>query len=439
MTPIGSSVSVDKEQLFTALSRIFPGLSQYETGLFLSEQLQLFEDRVIDGVTVGEINEINARLASAVTRGGGGIIWPNGAEFVVSSLNDDRSFDRFFDDRSIEGQGEHALTYRISKPSKEFTAFLLCSLSDDEAVRTSSRWALIRHRARMIRNGRGPRRVLEELRDGSLLDLVGDLLGISTLRVESPKVRSDFEVLANSFLFHVAYNMDIAARLGNVADLFFRGSRIQRVRRVNPDVFDAPRQTYNTDLVHHYLVGVAAEIPLLQYLSYYHIAEHYFEKVFNDDLVEQVQKAITDPSFSVRRAKDVQGIVKVVNKAQRQVKEEGGVNELRALQLVIEKFVDLGRLADDLDAYDGTLVQHYKQYGVPFAEAGKVDLRLPDVDDAKVALAKRIYKIRNALVHAKEGTLPRYAPFAHDEELAKEIPLIRFAAEQVIIAHGRIT
>jgi hypothetical protein len=41
-------------------------------------------------------------------------------------------------------------------------------------------------------------------------------------------------------------------------------------------------------------------------------------------------------------------------------------------------------------------------------------------------------------VHAKEGELPKYAPFAHDEELAREIPLMRFTAEQIVIAHGRV-
>ncbi len=269
-----------------------------------------------------------------------------------------------------------------------------------------------------------------------MLDVVGDILYTTTLRVESAKSGVDYENLANAFLFHAAYNMDLAARIG--PDSLFEARSIQKVRRTSKESFDPPRQTYGSDLVHHYLMGVAAEIPLLAYLSYYHIAEHYFEKVFNDDLVEQVRKGITDPSFSARRAKDIQTIIRTVNKAQRQVKEEGGVNEQRALQLVIDRFVDVGRLISDLDAYDANLVAYYKSNEVPFAGASKLDLTVADEEVMRASLSKRIYKVRNALVHAKEGDLPKYAPYAHDAELSKEIPLMRFTSEQIIIAHGKV-
>ncbi|MHB0890612.1 hypothetical protein [Streptomyces sundarbansensis] len=183
-------------------------------------------------------------------------------------------------------------------------------------------------------------------------------------------------------------------------------------------------------------MGVAAEIPLLEYLAYYHIAEHFFEKVFNEDLVRQVRSGITDPSFSARRTKDIQSIIRVVDKVQRQVKREGGVNELRSLQLVLDRFLDMPRLVADLDAHDATLADHYANNGVPFAGAGKVDIRGNDEDVIRGAVARRIYKVRNALVHAKEGEFPKYALYAHDEELGREIPLIRFIAEQIVIAQG---
>ncbi|PJN02507.1 hypothetical protein CG740_15920 [Streptomyces sp. CB01201] len=255
------------------------------------------------------------------------------------------------------------------------------------------------------------------------------------MRISSTKVRSDFEKLANSFLFHAAYNTDMAARIG--LDPVFRAQAIQRVRRTQFDALEAPRKTYETDLVHHYLMGVAAEIPLLEYLAYYHIAEHYFVEVFNEDLVKQVRSSITDPSFSTRRDKDIQSIIRIVNKAQRQVKDEGGVNEQRSLKLVLDRFVNLDRLATDLDAYDASLVDYYAQSDAPFAGASKAAIRGADEEVARNAIAKRIYKVRNALVHAKEGELPKYAPFAHDDELAREIPLMRFAAEQIVIAQGR--
>lgn len=270
----------------------------------------------------------------------------------------------------------------------------------------------------------------------SLFEALGESLRVTTLRITSNKSRSDFELLANSFLFHAAYNIDAAARIG--LDSMFRAQAIQRVRRTQTGFLDAPRQTYDADLVHHYLMGVAAEIPLLEYLAYYHIAEHFFDKIFNEDLVNQIRSGITDPSFSARRNKDIQSIIRIVTKAQRQVRDEGGVNEQRALQLVLDRFVNVSRLAADLDAYDATLVDYYANNDVPFAGASKAAIRGRDEEAARGAIAKRIYKVRNALVHAKEGELPKYAPFAHDEELAREIPLMRFTAEQIIIAQGKV-
>jgi hypothetical protein len=270
----------------------------------------------------------------------------------------------------------------------------------------------------------------------SLFDVFGEVSHVTTLRIISTKPRSDFETLANSFLFHAAYNTDAAARIG--LDPVFRSQAIQRVRRTQTGSLDAPRQTYDADLVHHYLMGVAAEIPLLEYLAYYHIAEHFFDKIFNEDLVNQVRSGITDPSFSARRNKDIQSVIRIVNKAQRQVRDEGGVNEQRALQLVLDRFVSVNRLATDLDAYDANLVSYYANNDVPFAGASKAPIRGNDEVAARSAIAKRIYKVRNALVHAKEGELPKYAPFAHDEDLAREIPLMRFTAEQIVIAQGHV-
>lgn len=279
----------------------------------------------------------------------------------------------------------------------------------------------------------GPNRQPPET--ASLFDVVAEGFRATTLRITAAKARSDFEALANSFLFHAAYNTDAAARIG--LEPWFRQGAIQRIRRSQTDTLDAPRQTYNVDLVHHYLMGVAAEIPLLEYLAYYHVAEHFFEEVFTEDLVNQVRSGITDPSFSARRDKDVKSIIRIVTKVQRQVKDEGRVNEQQALRLVLDRFVNVSRLAADLDAYDSALVDYYTNNAVPFAGASKVDIRGKDEDVARKKIANRIYRVRNALVHAKEGELPKYAPFAHDEELAREIPLMRFTAEQIIIAQGK--
>jgi hypothetical protein len=436
MTTSPPAHAADRQSLLNGIRLIFPDAEEIPSGIIIPGGLRI-ADRTIDRIDTNVIDEVLSSLNGCVSSNASSVHWTEKAEFTIIPLNDHGFFDRILEDKQIEEHGETGTTYRVGRPSREFITHLLCSLAQKSEAPKSARLAIIRRRAKNIRGATNVRyRSLERVEGDSLLDVIAELVMTTTLQISAKKPRADFDTLANAFLFHAAYNLDAAARLGS--DPTFDPPRIQRVRRKSEGGFDAPRQSYNTDLIHHYLMGVAAEIPLLEYLSYYHIAEHFFEKVFNDELVEQVRKGITDPSFSVRRAKDIQAIIKTINNAQRQVREEGGVNEQRALELVIEKFVDIDRLINDLNAWDSTVVQHYKSSGVPFADAPKVDLLASDKADSKKALAKRIYKVRNSLVHAKEGALPKYAPFAHDAELSQEIPLMRFAAEQVIIAHGKV-
>ncbi|MBT1101800.1 hypothetical protein [Streptomyces sp. Tu10] len=427
-----NSPAVNRDALLNGLRLIVRRLSTVEEGFAVPIPGYGQKDDSIAVLSESEIETTIQNLKALKSNTENSFFWLNKAEFTLVPLNPHGLFERYLDGVDFTGQGDNPVTYTVGSPSKEVTAYLLCLISEKPDIVKQPRWTMLRNRIRKV-----ALRVGGEI-DGqaSLLDLVAEAFYTVTLKIESTQGGLDYENLANSFLFHTAYNMDLAARIG--PDPLFAPSRIQGARRPSCAEFDPPRQTYGSDLVQHYLMGVAAEIPLLEYLSFYHIAEHYFEKVFNDDLIEQVRKGITDPSFSVRRAKDIQAIIRTVNKAQRQVKEEGGVNEQRALHLALERFVDIGRLVTDLDNYDANLVSHYRENGVPFAGASKLDLTLADEEAVRSSMAKRIYKVRNALVHAKDGDLPKYAPFAHDDELSKEIPLMRFTSEQIIIAHGKV-
>lgn len=430
-----SPTILNRDSVLEGLKWVFRDGKNTGSEFILAQPAHLAGGRTVDRITWAEIDSVVTKLQQAKLRTESSFQWSNVAEFSLIPLSENGAFERFLEEKEFEGQGDNPSSFIIGSASPEFAAYLLCLIVQYPDTHKTSRWVMLRHRVRAyIREGVESRRV-HRLTGDTLLDVVAEFLWVTTLRIESTKETSDFEALANAFLFQAAYNADAVARIG--LDPMFGPRSIQRARRTQSESFDAPRQVYESDLVHHYLMGVAAEIPLLEYLAYYHIAEHFFEKVFNDDLVKQVREGIVDPAFSARRAKDIQGIVKIVTKAQRQVREGGGVNEQRALQLVLDRFVKIPRLISDLEAYDSTLVDYYGTHDVPFAGASKVELRMADEEAVKSAAARRIYKVRNSLVHAKEGEHPRYAPFAHDGELSREIPLMRFAAEQVIIAHGK--
>ena len=53
-------------------------------------------------------------------------------------------------------------------------------------------------------------------------------------------------------------------------------------------------------------------------------------------------------------------------------------------------------------------------------------------------MKKRIYGVRNALVHSKEGNSVKYTPIKDDLHIKEELPLIKFLAEQIIINSATI-
>jgi hypothetical protein len=258
-----------------------------------------------------------------------------------------------------------------------------------------------------------------------------------TLKIHSPSPhpQSFWQPRVTALLFHYGYNRDQAIMPDSNLERLVQPSRIRGVRRSALDELDAPQRFYIADLVHHYRLGVSAESPMLEYLSYYHIAEHWFENVYHDDLVKRVQDLLTDPGFSYRRKNDVRSLIKNVTKAV-QVRDEELImsSEQSALQLTLERHVNTNDLRNDINNYDSELVAYYAKNRVRFADADMVDFSQNDETKIVKSLTRRVYKTRNALVHSKEGGKERFTPFIDDNELYMEIPLMRFIAERIIIA-----
>ena len=168
-------------------------------------------------------------------------------------------------------------------------------------------------------------------------------------------------------------------------------------------------------------------------MSFYHILEHFFEKIYNEDLIKSVQDKLTAPSFSYKRPKDLNALVKTVQDKLRYKNEEFQINEPEALRLVLDKFIlDFQEIKDEIGTYDSNLLDYYKTEEVSFSLANRVNFD----EDRQVILKnlrERIYKTRNSIVHSKDTDKTKYLPFKHDRELSKEIILMRIIAEKIVI------
>jgi hypothetical protein len=367
------------------------------------------------------------------------------SEFEETALYDDHSYEilvrqenlarftplsmRFREGSLVKRDDENKITYTISKPTDEYLLFLIYKLSKIAPLKYSFDNYLFRS-ARTRSRERIEISVFELLKSSSSRYL--------TLKIESERNKSvnDFIKFSNAFFFQVSYNLDLAIMPQRFLSDFVRTSRIEQLRRTSIDELEAPKRFYPRDLIYHYQLAVASDSPPLEYLSYYHVAEHFFDAAFNDDLIERVKDKITQPDFSYKRKKDIKGVIDLIGKSLKFRGENVVFSEQEALRLTFEKHIDTNVLLEKVKEYDANLIEFYRSNQVPFSDGDTVNLESGDSAQIISLLAKRIYKTRNAIVHSKDGDKVRYIPFEHDKLLVMEVPLARFIAELIILKNS---
>jgi hypothetical protein len=398
----------------------------------------LGHDEVGFEITEERLNELFKLLSSMNEIDDSTIVNINTYEILVS---DESALPRL---REMGGDGitlrdeENKLTYTLSKPSDSYLIFLLYKLSKIAPIRFSLDPIFLRQRVRRRANfGNGEGEAFDKNVLNALKLLSPRLL---TLRIESEKQKqtSEFVKYANSFFFQLSYNLDIPIVPQRYLDELVRRGRITRVRRSKLEEMEAPKRIYLPDLVYHYQLAVASDSPPLEYLSYYHILEYFFEAVFNDDLIQKVTKTITEPDFSYKRKKDIKKLIDEIGKSLKYRSENMTFSEIEALKLTLERFVRPNDLGEKIRNYDESLVDYFKTNQVAFSAGDTFDIENGDSGKIFRQIAARIYKTRNAIVHSKESEKSRYIPFEHDKLIVKEVPLLRFIAELVIIESSTI-
>jgi len=325
----------------------------------------------------------------------------------------------------------NGLEYILNSPSNEYLLFFIQNLFDLSQNEGLGRLPLMLHRLRNRMTHRN-----QETENIELFDLLKQIIPrFQTLQIISNNDKSikDFESHSSSFLFTLGFNTDLSFLPTNITDDFKRAVRIGRIRRARIEDIEAPKRKYQQDLILYYQKGISSESADLQFLSFYHILEHFFEKIYNDDLVRTIYDKLTAPSFSYKRSKDLVSLVNVIQDKLKYKNEEFQINEPEALRLVLDKFIeDFDELKNNIKIYDEVLLNYYKSNEVSFSKGNRVNF-----DEERSVILKnlreRIYKTRNSIVHSKDTDKIKYLPFKHDKELEKEIILMRIIAENIII------
>lgn len=233
--------------------------------------------------------------------------------------------------------------------------------------------------------------------------------------------------LAKSFIFNISLlqnrNFYIVENVQNLS--YDLKPNIRRNPRNNIDI---PYRKYIDEVVQYYIDGNAARVPKIKFLSFYNVLEFYFDKVYLDDKCKKIQNIITNPKFNHNNLSHYKKILEVFDIKKAKNLEKTNITEFDSLKLLIAKYIDLNEFRNFLNEYRYYIENDaYKINDTKFS--------LSDSDENLISkISKRIYQIRNALVHSKDTENVRYVPRKDDAYIYNEIELIKYLAEEIIIA-----
>lgn len=260
-------------------------------------------------------------------------------------------------------------------------------------------------------------------------------------------IKSDIlEKYAESFLFNIVYNTNDAFIIAKSVSNIIGPSVAYKKNNNKTDKITPPKLLYKKYLIEQYTLAEFTLDTMLEFISYYHIMEYFFEDVYKENLRKNLKNILIQPDFSATNDEDLNKIIKLFgNKGS----DCSPGNEKDGLKLVLKNYVKINNLVDKLNVYKYDYIDYYKKYDVSFAKGPKVDLmsyeasvNKKEEDEVKNTIfnniAKRIYATRNSIVHGKSNELRNkersiYRHFKNEEELAKEIPLMKAIAEEIII------
>lgn len=206
----------------------------------------------------------------------------------------------------------------------------------------------------------------------------------------------------------------------------------RRARGPSPEL-TFPRYEYDTAPVSLYWYARSAiGMPLLQFLAYYQVVEYYFPTYSQADARRRIRSVLKDPAFRGDKDADLGRLLSAIH-----VSRSGAFGDERAqLRSTLIECVDADALRQFIAA------DAPRSDFLSSKTKGLCDHKIPvasSTADLRNDVAERIYEIRCKIVHtktdAKNSELELLLPFSREaEQLTHDIDLVRFVAQQVLIA-----
>lgn len=333
----------------------------------------------------------------------------------------------------IANDMSNKIKYALGYPSIEYCIFLLIEIIDN--YKRENRAPLLPFRLRRSID-------LNRIQDNTEITfqtLLPHMINELSLRIDTvdPANPSDFRDYKTSFLFQFMYRSRLALIEFSDIDDIFHLNRTTRDQIDFTQLDTPPLRKYSSDVVDYYKLALASNDPYIKYLSFYHIMEYFYDEVFKKKMVEDLRAKITHPDFAYKNDEKVYQIALFVKNRMQMDDKSGLGDERESLKYVLCEYVPMDDLKTRISIIDSNAIQYYQTTKVGFCNAPIIPWG--DTQGVYSQLAKRIYYIRNSLVHSKSGkNNERYKPYSDEMQLQKEIPLAQAIAELIIINSSSI-
>lgn len=404
---------------------------------FVLEAVSLADEAklVLRGLRVGEVEALDGAVRASV-RG-------ESITITAQELDDYRSFkesqkqvsetsifcEGYFE-QAVEVHGHGPASYRLFRENRAITLKHEQSGFTIELSPLSTKF--IMHMADSDEMNKEFRRIgttriyRKSASDLVLRDLYARYLSIKVfapLNYAYRKSAKQLQVVAESGLYHISYGSGVGlVPLKSWERSFFRLSS-------RSEVVQFPLQTYNQELVAYYQMALGAESLVLSYLALYKILEYFYTDASEHVLHKKIKEHLLAPDFSHAKVGKLRSLTKLIRAF------DNKMNEKVMLQTVLEQHVDKEGLRDWIEGYHNEYGADFTVEQDVFGKSNRIDLSENQIFPT---IGARIYQIRNALVHNKEGEESRFTPFSGQEKLlVQEVPLLLKIAEDLIHRTGK--
>jgi len=259
---------------------------------------------------------------------------------------------------------------------------------------------------------------------------IGHLFRIRTAKVSTlPDVsfannQKYLNMLCKSSLYNIAYCNGTSISL---SESWERSDYWLGAKRSETAQF--PLQIYNSELTAYYQLAIGSDSLILSYLALYKVIEFFFTSSSEKELHQHVKERLIQPDFHYAKPIKLRELVQTIRKYDQRM------DERKMLVTVLQHYIDKDEIRSWITQFETEYGKYFTVDQTIFDQAFKIDT---SDDQLCHTIANRIYHIRNALVHSKEGEISRFIPFAGQEKLLyKEVSILQYISEQLIIKTGK--